>query len=29
KAKQSVDPAQGQELLDLIGQIDKIFWDTK
>jgi nickel superoxide dismutase len=29
KAKQSVDPAQGQELLDFIGQIDKIFWDTK
>ena len=29
KAKQSVDPAQGQELLDLIGQIEKIFWDTK
>jgi nickel superoxide dismutase len=29
KAKQSVDPSQGQELLDLIGQIDKIFWDTK
>ena len=29
KAKQSVEPAQGQELLDLIGQIDKIFWDTK
>jgi nickel superoxide dismutase len=29
KAKQSVDPAQGQELLDLIGQIDKIFWDSK
>jgi nickel superoxide dismutase len=29
KAKQSVDPAQGQELLDQIGEIDKIFWDTK
>lgn len=29
KAKQSVDPAQGQELLDLIGQIDKIFLATK
>jgi nickel superoxide dismutase len=29
KAKQTMDPAQGQELLDLIGQIDKIFWDTK
>jgi len=29
KAKHSVDPAQGQELLDQIGEIDKIFWDTK
>jgi nickel superoxide dismutase len=29
KAKQSVDPAQGQELLDLIGEIEKVFWDTK
>ena len=29
KVKHSVDPAQGQELLDQIGEIDKIFWDTK
>jgi nickel superoxide dismutase len=28
-AKRSVDPAQGQQLLDAIGEIDKIFWDTK
>ena len=28
-AKKSTDPAQGQKLLDLIGEIDKIFWDTK
>jgi nickel superoxide dismutase len=28
-AKRSVDPKQGQELLDLIGEIDKIFWETK
>ncbi len=28
-AKKSVDPAQGQKLLDLIGQIDTIFWETK
>jgi nickel superoxide dismutase len=28
-AKRSVDPDQGQDLLDLIGEIDKIFWDTK
>jgi nickel superoxide dismutase len=28
-AKRSVDPAQGQKLLDLIGQIDTIFWETK
>jgi nickel superoxide dismutase len=27
--KSSVDPATGQKLLDLIGQIDKIFWETK
>ena len=27
--KSSVDPAQGQELLDLIEQISKIFWETK
>lgn len=29
EAKKSVDPKQGQELLDLIGEIDKIFWETK
>ena len=28
-SKKSVDPAQGQELLDLIANIDKIFWATK
>jgi nickel superoxide dismutase len=28
-AKKSTDPDQGQQLLDLIGEIDKIFWDTK
>ena len=27
--KQSVDPAEGQKLLDLIAEIDKIFWETK
>jgi nickel superoxide dismutase len=27
--KASTDPATGQELLDLIAQIDKIFWETK
>ncbi len=29
QSKKSQDPAQGQELLDLIAQIDKIFWETK
>jgi nickel superoxide dismutase len=29
KAKASQDPAQGQELLDAIDKIDKIFWETK
>ncbi|HVM11161.1 MAG TPA: superoxide dismutase, Ni [Actinomycetota bacterium] len=29
EAKKSQDPAQGQGLLDLIGEIDKIFWNTK
>ncbi|MGH2572111.1 MAG: superoxide dismutase, Ni [Actinomycetota bacterium] len=29
EAKRSVDPDQGQKLLDAIGEIDKIFWDTK
>jgi nickel superoxide dismutase len=28
-AKSTVDPADGQKLLDLIAQIDKIFWETK
>ena len=28
-AKASTDPATGQELLDLIARIDKIFWETK
>ncbi len=28
-AKKSEDPANGQALLDLIGQIDAIFWETK
>ncbi len=29
EAKKALDPAQGQELLDHIGEIDKIFWETK
>jgi len=28
-AKGSMDPAKGQELLDLIAEIDKVFWETK
>jgi nickel superoxide dismutase len=28
-AKGSWDPATGQQLLDLIAEIDKIFWETK
>ena len=28
-AKKALDPAQGQKLLDQIGEIDKIFWETK
>jgi nickel superoxide dismutase len=28
-AKKSEDPADGQKLLDLIADIDKIFWETK
>jgi nickel superoxide dismutase len=28
-SKRSVDPSQGQQLLDAIGDLDKIFWDTK
>ncbi|HEY0449203.1 superoxide dismutase [Ni], partial [Actinophytocola sp.] len=27
--KGSMDPATGQTLLDLIAEIDKIFWETK
>ena len=27
--KGSMDPAKGQQLLDLIAEIDKIFWETK
>ena len=29
EAKHSVDPVKGQELLDAIEKIDKIFWETK
>jgi nickel superoxide dismutase len=29
ESKKSQDPSQGQKLLDLIGEIDKIFWETK
>ena len=28
-AKQKIDPAEGQKLLDYIAEIDKIFWETK
>jgi nickel superoxide dismutase len=28
-SKASVDPAEGQKLLDLIAEIDTIFWETK
>jgi nickel superoxide dismutase len=28
-AKRSEDPGQGQKLLDAIGEIDTIFWETK
>ena len=28
-AKKSEDPATGQKLLDLIAEIDRIFWETK
>ena len=28
-AKKSEDPESGQKLLDLIAEIDKIFWETK
>jgi nickel superoxide dismutase len=29
ESKKSQDPAQGEQLLGLIGEIDKIFWETK
>ena len=29
ESKHSVDPKKGQELLDSIAKIDKIFWETK
>jgi nickel superoxide dismutase len=29
QTKKSVDPNDGQKLLDMINEIDKIFWDTK
>jgi nickel superoxide dismutase len=29
ESKKSVDPSQGQQLLDLIADIDRIFWETK
>jgi len=29
ESKKSLDPAQGEQLLGLIGEIDKIFWETK
>jgi nickel superoxide dismutase len=28
-AKGSVDPADGQKLLDLIDEISRVFWETK
>jgi nickel superoxide dismutase len=28
-SKRSEDPTQGQQLLDAIGELDKIFWETK
>jgi nickel superoxide dismutase len=28
-AKKSLDPAQGQQLLDAIDELSKIFWETK
>ena len=28
-SKRSIDPSQGQQLLDAIGELDKIFWATK
>ena len=28
-SKKSLDPAQGQQLLDAVAEIDKIFWESK
>ena len=28
-SKRSNDPAQGQELLDAVAEIDRVFWETK
>src|SRR5215213_11176774 len=28
-SKRSNDPAQGQELLDAIAEVDRVFWETK
>ncbi len=28
-SKRSVDPSQGQQLLDAIAEIDRVFWETK
>ncbi|MDP8988103.1 MAG: superoxide dismutase, Ni [Actinomycetota bacterium] len=28
-AKKSTDPTQGQQLLDAIAEVDRIFWETK
>ena len=29
ESKKSEDPAQGQQLLDAVAEIDRIFWETK
>ncbi|MDQ3146571.1 MAG: superoxide dismutase, Ni [Actinomycetota bacterium] len=29
ESKKSVDPAQGQKVLDAVAEIDEIFWETK
>ena len=29
ESKKSLDPKQGQQLLDAVAEIDKIFWETK
>ena len=29
EAKRSIDPTQGEQLLQLVKEIDQIFWDTK